>query len=116
MDILALVSSSLEILNIPVIYGWYDENLHQAHITFLEFDNLQGEFADDYATEEQHFITVDLWTFDVDESQALKKQIKELMKANDFLYQDGADQVEPQSDGSALYHITTRWLIAENLE
>lgn len=116
MDIISLVSSILEPLEVPTIYGWYDENLKQTHITFLEFDNLESEFADDEATQEEHYIQVDLWTFDVEESQSIKAQIKELMKENDCLYQGGQDLPEPQSDGSCLFHIATRWLITESLE
>lgn len=116
MNLIALVSSTLKSLNIITIYGWYDENLKKTHITFLEFNNLDNEYADDKNTTEEHYITVDLWTFDVDESQQIKKQIKKLMKENDFLYQDGATQPQPQSDGSILYHVTTRWLIIEGIE
>lgn len=116
MDLITLVSSALEPLGITTIYGWYDENLKKTHITFLEYDNLDGEYADDASTTEEHYITVDLWTFDADESQNINRQIKRILKANDFMYQDGTTQTETQSDGSTLYHATTRWLIIENLE
>jgi hypothetical protein len=112
LNILDLVSTSLESLNIITVYGWYDESLNDTHITFLEFNNLEDEFADDEALTEEHYITVDLWTKDIEESQNLKKQIKELLKKSNFIYQDGADQFESDT---GLYHITTRWLIIENL-
>lgn len=115
MDIIELVAESLESLEIDVIYGWYDENLKDTHITYLEFDNLEGEFADDESTTEEHYITVDLWTKNSSEVTTLKKEIKRLLKLSGFFYQDGADQTEPQTDGSILYHITSRWLYEENL-
>lgn len=116
MDIIELVSTALESLNVITIYGWYDDSLNKTHITFLEFDSFENDYADDEAEIEEHYITVDSWTKDVIESQSLKKQIKMLMKQNDFKYQDGADQTEVLEDGSILYHVTTRWLMVENLE
>lgn len=111
MNILDLVSNALQNLNIPVVYGWFDAEL-QTHITFLEFDNLEDEFADDAPTTEEHYIQVDIWTKDTIESQTFKKQVKDLMKNNNFIYQDGQDQFEFDKQ---LWHIATRWLLIENI-
>ncbi|WP_338025423.1 hypothetical protein [Clostridium yunnanense] len=113
MDIISLVADSLASLDAIVVYGWYDESLNDTHITYLEFDNLEDEFADDEATTEEHYIQLDIWTKDLDESQNLKKEIKKLMKENGFLYQDGQDQYE---NDTQLWHIASRWLYIENLE
>lgn len=115
MDIIELVAEALEPLGIDTLYGWYDKNLNDTHITYLEFDNSEGEFADDEATVEEHYITVDLWTKDSSEVTELKKEIKRLLKLGGFFYQDGAEQTETETDGSTLYHITSRWLYEENL-
>lgn len=115
MDILDLVTTALEPLNIIVSYGWYDENLNATHITFLEFDNVDSDFADDEATSNEHWLQTDIWTKDTLEGQTLKKQVKELLKLNGLLYQDGQDQHEPQTDGLILWHIASRWLIVEDL-
>ncbi|WP_315112909.1 hypothetical protein [Clostridium intestinale] len=115
MDIIELVAEALEPLGIDTLYGWYDKNLNDTHITYLEFDNSNDNFADDEATTEEHYITVDLWTKNSSEVTTLKKEIKRLLKLGGFFYQDGVDQTEAQTDGSVLYHITTRWLYEENL-
>lgn len=113
MDILELVTTALASLNIPIIYGWYDSSLDTTHITFLEYDNLKDEFADDEATTEEHYIQVDIWTKDIEEAQILKKQVKQLLKADGFFYQDGQDQYENDTE---LWHIAQRFLIIEDLE
>lgn len=112
MNILEKVDTALSFLDIPKIYGWYDESLNSTHITFLEFDNQEDEFSDDEATTEEHYIQVDLWTKDITESQTLKGQIKQVLKQNGFIYQDGQDQFE---NDTGLWHIATRWLIIEDL-
>lgn len=113
MDILELVSTVLTSLEIPVIYGWHDESLNQSHITFLEFDNEDDNYSDDEATSTNHYIQIDIWTKDAVEAQMLKKQIKRLLKSNEFLYQNGADQYENDTE---LWHIAQRFLIIEDLE
>lgn len=114
MDILELVTNTLESLNVPCIYGWYDEQLN-THITFLEFDNVDDNYSDDEAETEEHYLQVDIWTKDVKESQVLKKQVKELLKSNEFIYQDGSDLKETLEDGSVLWHIAQRYFIEEDL-
>lgn len=116
MDILELVTTALKPIEVTVVYGWFDENLNDTHITFLEFDNKDDDYGDDEATSTEHYVQVDIWTKDVAESQTLKKQVKALLKSNSFLYQDGQDSNETQSDGSILQHIATRWLIVEDLK
>lgn len=113
MDILELVTNALESLNIPCIYGWYDENLSETHITFLEFDNQEEEYSDDEATSIEHYIQVDIWTKDTNESQTIKKQVKELLKQNGFIYQNGQDLFEIENQ---MWHIPQRFLIVEYLE
>lgn len=115
MDILESVSSALAPLNVIVAYGWYDESLNATHITFLEFDNVDGDYADDEATSTEHYMQVDIWTKDIVESQTLKKQVKTLLKSNGFLYQEGQDLSEPQNDGDVLWHIATRWILQEDI-
>lgn len=113
MEFIELVSTSLEPLNIPVIYGWFDKNINSTHITFIEFDNVEGEYCDDEATTEEHWIQIDVWTKNVEEAQTLKRSIKKLLKDSNFNYQDGADQFEADTE---IWHISTRWLYVENLE
>lgn len=116
MDILELVSSSLASLNIPIVYGWFDKNIKTTHCTFLIFDENDEDYSDDEATTTEHWIQVDIWTKDTEEAQALKKTVKQLLKVNGLLYQDGQDKTEIQNDGSCLWHIASRWLIVEDLE
>lgn len=113
MDMLALISSILASLNIPIVAGWYDANIGQTHITFLEFDNEEDDFSDDEAETEVHYIQFDIWTLDVDEAQSLKKQVKKLLKQNGFVFQNGVDQFESDTK---LWHIAQRFIYLESLE
>lgn len=114
MKLIKLISSTLESLKMPVSYGWYDKDLNTAHITFLEFDNLENEYYDDENESEEHYIQVDLWTKELDDKNIVKS-IKQLLKEKNFMYEDGADLVETLNDGSQLYHFVTRWLYEEEL-
>lgn len=118
MDIIQVISAALNGpngLKVPAVYGWYNDKLNKTHITFLEFDNLENEYFDDSENAEEHYIQVDLWTFNASDKKIIK-DIKRLLKQSRFLYEDGADLLEPQTDGRTLYHYATRWLYVEEIK
>ncbi|WP_242979645.1 hypothetical protein [Clostridium perfringens] len=47
VDIIDLVSETLEPLNIMVIEGWYDNELNKTHITVHEYLESEESFQDD---------------------------------------------------------------------
>ena len=112
IDIIALVSKSLEPLNIMVIEGWYDKELNKTHITVHEYLDSEDDFQDDEASELEHNMQVDIWSMDSIEAYNLKKQVKKLLKENGFKFTSGQDL--PESD-TKIYHKALRFTYLEEL-
>lgn len=109
-DIIELVSSALDPLNVLVIEGWYDNELNKTHITVHEFLDQEDEFEDDEASQIIHNIQVDIWSKDSLESYNLKKSVKNLLKSNDFSYSQGEDFYETDAK---IYHKGMRFTYVE---
>lgn len=111
-DIIALVTQALELTNVPVFEGWYDEELNKTHITVHEYLNQDGEYEDDEASCIEHFIQVDIWSKDSLEAYKLKRQVRKLMIENGFIKNDGQDFYEVQTK---IYHKGIRFTYTEYL-
>ncbi|MBB6622568.1 hypothetical protein H7E67_03910 [Clostridium gasigenes] len=94
-------------------YGWYDKDVDEVQVVFLEITDNEDNYADDEATTVEHYYQVSI--FSKGNSEQMKIDIKREMKKAGFLYQDGANLPEKLADGSMLYHKATRWLYTESL-
>lgn len=111
MDLNNLIINTLEPLSIPVLYGWYDKNIKDTHITFYEYLENDEDYADDEATSTEHYIQLDIWS--KGNTKELKKQVKLLLKEVGFRFQEGQDFFETDTE---IYHIAMRFYIDENLD
>jgi hypothetical protein len=109
-DIITLVSNTLEPLSIPVIEGWYDEELNKTHITVHEYLDQEYDFEDDEASCINHNIQVDIWSKDSLEAYKLKKEVRKLLKKSDFLVQQGQDFYETDTK---IYHKAMKFTYTE---
>ncbi|MDK0737884.1 hypothetical protein P5E70_04430 [Clostridium perfringens] len=112
VDIIALVSETLEPLNIMVIEGWYDNELNKTHITVHEYLESEESFQDDEASELEHNIQVDIWSKDSVEAYNLKKQVRKLLKENGFKFTSGQDLFESDTK---IYHKGLRFTYLEEM-
>ncbi len=112
VDIIALVSETLEPLNIMVIEGWYDNELNKTYITVHEYLESEESFQDDEASELEHNIQVDIWSKDSIESYNLKKQVRNLLKENGFKFTSGQDLFE---NDTKIYHKGLRFTYLEEV-
>lgn len=95
LDVIKLAAAALEPISnrgIKVKQGWYDEELKQTHITLWNVSDTEEGHSDEEAIEEGCILQVNIWA-DYD-ALDLKKEVKKLMKAAGFYYQDGNDEQE----------------------
>ena len=109
-DIIALVSKALESIDVPIIEGWYDEELNKTHITIHEYLEQDNEYEDDKASCIEHNIQLDIWSKDSLEAYKLKKQVRKLMIENDFIKADSQDFYEVKTK---IYHKAMRFTYNE---
>ncbi len=112
LDIIALVSKSLESLNVDVIEGWYDKELNNTHITVHEYLESEESFQDDEASALEHNLQIDVWSMNSLEAYTLKKKIRKLMKENNFKYESGQDFYEVDT---GIYHKALRFTYLEEI-
>lgn len=109
-DIIDIVSSALSSLDVPVIEGWYDEDLNKTHITVHEYLSQDGDYEDDEASCIEHNIQVDIWSKNSLQACKLKKKIKILLKNNEFSFSQGQDFYETDTK---IYHKAMRFTYTE---
>lgn len=83
-DIITITSNALSSVDVPVIEGWYDEELNKTHITIHEYFDPDGQYEDDEASLIEHNIQVDIWSKDSLEADKLKRKVRKLLLKNDF--------------------------------
>lgn len=113
MDIIEFVARALKEISdsgITVVYGWYDKNINDTHITFCELSDRTNDISDDEEESINHTIQVDIWSKN-DEWQ-LKKDVKRLMVNNDFGYIEGQDFFETETK---IYHKALRFNYVEEV-
>lgn len=95
MDIIAEAAQALEPISkrgITVKQGWYDETLKKTHITLWSLSDAEENYCDDTNEAVEGYLQVNIWAqYDAED---LKKEVKKLLKAADFCYQDGNDAEE----------------------
>ena len=98
MDIIALAAAALEPIRaegITVQQGWYDKNIHDKHVTLWDLGESDENFSDDDA--EGVTLSVQVTIFSESDEVELAREIKTLMKANDFSFEGrNGDDSQPQ--------------------
>lgn len=95
MDIIAEAARALSKISsrgITVKQGWYDENLKKTHITLWNLSDTDEGYCDGENEIVEGYIQINVWaTYDAID---LKTEVKKLLKAAGFCYQDGQDVEE----------------------
>lgn len=98
MDIIADAAAALAEISeegISVAQGWYNESLHETHVTLWKQRGYEAGHADDDCDVEAGEIQVNIWS--TQDQQALKARVKRLMKAGGFMFTEDNDQAEPDT-------------------
>ncbi|MDT8718986.1 hypothetical protein IAI10_20235 [Clostridium sp. 19966] len=116
MDIIqtidTVLSNVLTPLNIQSFYGWYDSNINDTHVTFIQLNDNETDFADDEAESVIYYVQVDIWSHENVED--LKVTIKNAMKTiENCTYEQGQDFYEPDTK---LFHKALRFYIQDVIE
>lgn len=97
-DIIKDASDALKQISdrgIIVCQGWYDKNIHDKHVTLWDLGESDENFSDDDA--EGVTLSVQVTIFSESDEVELAREIKELMKANDFSFEGrNGDDSQPQ--------------------
>lgn len=97
-DIIKDASDTLKPISdkgIDVRQGWYDKNIHDVHVTLWDLGESDENFSDDSA--EGVTLSVQVTIFSESDEVELAREIKALMKANDFSFEGrNGDDSQPQ--------------------
>ena len=97
-DIIKDASDTLKPIDdrgIDVRQGWYNKNIHDTHITLWDLGESDENFSDDDA--EGVMLSVQVTIFSESDEVELAREIKTLMKANDFSFEGrNGDDSQPQ--------------------
>ena len=97
-DILKDTAKVLEPISargITVVQGWYDKDINDCHVTLWDLGETEENFSDDNA--EGMMLSVQVTIFSKEDELELAREIKSLMKRNDFFFQGrNGDDSEPQ--------------------
>lgn len=69
---------------IIVMQGWYDKNIHDTHVTLWDLGESDENFSDDGA--EGIKLSLQVTIFSESDEVELAREIKKLMKENDFSF------------------------------
>lgn len=97
-DIIKDASDALKSIKdrgITVMQGWYDKDIKKCHVTLWDLGENDENFSDDDA--EGVMLSVQVTIFSKNDEVDLAREIKSLMKANDFSF-DGrnGDDSKPE--------------------
>ena len=91
----AKVLEPISVRGITVAQGWYDKDINDCHVTLWDLGETEENFSDDNA--EGMMLSVQVTIFSKEDELELAREIKSLMKRNDFFFQGrNGDDSEPQ--------------------
>lgn len=91
-------------LQVPVRYGWYDENINQQHVTYFVALESISEYEDDDESSLNYVVQVDVWSRE-DDTQ-ICKEIRKILKTHSFKFIESADLFEVDTK---IYHKAMRF-------
>lgn len=97
-----MLISILSDFQVPVRYGWYEEE-KQTNITFFEYLMQGADYQDDEMVSSTHNIQIDIWSYS--NIEQLKNQVIKALLKNNFLLVDCKDLFE---EDIKLYHKAIR--------
>lgn len=93
--------------NVPDVYeGWYRSDINRTHVTFFTYNTVPEDFSDCDYESITNSIQVDVWGTDEEEVRTTDKQVKKLLKQNDFLWSESNRDFETETE---LYHYSNRF-------
>jgi hypothetical protein len=98
-DIIKDASDALKPISdrgITVMQGWYDKDIHDRHVTLWDLGENDENFSDDDA--EGVTLSVQVTIFSENDEVELAREIKSLMKENDFSFAEIKDL-----DGNSIF-------------
>ena len=114
MDIIEIIDTALSnvltTLNIDSFYGWYDEDINETHVTFIQLNDTDVDYSDGDAESTEYYVQVDIWS--KENLESLKKVIKSAMKGIDSTYSGGQDFYEKDTK---IFHKALRFYIQEEV-
>lgn len=97
-DIITDASNALKQISdsgIKVMQGWYDKNIHKTHVTLWDLGEDDVNFSDDSA--EGITQSVQITIFSEQDEIDLAREIKKLMKENEFSFEGrNGDDSKPE--------------------
>lgn len=97
-DIIRDASEALKPISdrgIIVMQGWYDKDIKECHVTLWDLGESENNFSDDDA--EGVTLSVQITIFSEKDEVELAREIKSLMKRNDFSFEGrNGDDSEPE--------------------
>lgn len=114
MDIVQKAAEALKELSdegIIVQQGWYDESVHDLHITIWNLGEYEDAHSDDEAELEVASVQINIWSNE--DQVTLKKRVKKLMKKAGFYYTGSDDNLETDTK---IYTNAARFMAAEEIE
>lgn len=97
-DIIRDASEALKSISdrgITVMQGWYDKDIKECHVTLWDLGESENNFSDDDA--EGVTLSVQITIFSEKDEVELAREIKSLMKRNDFSFEGrNGDDSEPE--------------------
>lgn len=88
--------------------GWYRNDIEETHVTFFKYHYSPDTFFDDEATEEYTAYQFDVWGIDKNEVEKVEKQLRKILKSNEFEWLEGNVNFETDTK---LYHYSDRFNI-----
>lgn len=80
---------------ITVVQGWYDENIKECHVTLWDLGEEETFYSDDEP--ECILLYLQVTIFSQNDEVELARDIKELMRSNDFIFEGrNGDDSQPE--------------------
>ncbi|MBY6835976.1 hypothetical protein FDG50_00335 [Clostridium botulinum] len=91
----------------PNVYeGWYRENIKENHVTFFTYNTSPRCFSDCDYENINNSVQIDVWGTDVDEVRKTEKEVRKLLKENEFTWIEGNRDFETDT---GLFHYANRF-------
>ncbi|WP_252247134.1 hypothetical protein [Clostridium sp. ZBS4] len=93
--------------NIPNVYeGWYRENIKETHVTFFTYHTTPINFSNCDYENINNSVQIDVWGTDVEEVRKTEKEVKKLLKENEFIWIESNRDFETDT---GLFHYSDRF-------
>ncbi len=89
-----------------VYEGWYRENIKETHVTFFTYHATPINFSNCDYENINNSVQIDVWGTNIDEVKATEKEVKKLLKENEFIWIESNRDFETDT---GLFHYSDRF-------